>query len=320
MVDPEVRDSRQQHLDDRTAQIVRNEEVRVDQMQLADECLQHLTLVLEDRDIGVFPVLDFLLQIKRQWLLVEFSEQGEGLESFLTRRSILINLVLHDAGNESDLLRVMLRSCHLHGEGQGDQRWARPVHVINCADTVLGVSDENLLLAPCFSELLGLLRIFNGQPAWALDLLLEDKELKHRLLRAKDGFKGVACQVGWESWHRGWVLDFEDLVLSMLEGRLERILASDTFALEHGDILKSALTDLLQLRIHIGQKLVLLFLSESAAGLVFHLGHGIHRSFHAFNFQRARYVGLQLWLPDFTEQEELAIGKLLFMCVDPEEG
>ena len=120
VVDPEVRNPRQQHLDDTTAQIVRNEEVRVDQMQLADECLQHLTLVLEDRDIGVLPVLDFLLQIERQWLLVEFSEQGERLESFLTRRSILVNLVLHNAGNESDLLGVMLRSCHLHGEGQGD--------------------------------------------------------------------------------------------------------------------------------------------------------------------------------------------------------
>ena len=254
-------------------------------MQLADECLQHLTLVLENRDIGVLPVLDFLLQIERQWLLVEFSEQGERLESFLTRWSILVNLVLHDTRNESDLLRVMLRSCHLHGEGQGDQRWARPVHVINCADTVLGVSNENLLLAPCLSELLGLLRIFNGQPAWTLNLLLEDKKLKHGLLRTKDGFKSVACQVGWESWHRGWVLDFEDLVLSMLEGRLEHILASDSFALEHGDILKSALADLLQLRVNVGQKLVLLFLSESAAGLVFHLGHGIHRPFHALNFQ-----------------------------------
>ena len=32
VVDPEVRNPRQQHLDDTTAQIVRNEEVRVDQM------------------------------------------------------------------------------------------------------------------------------------------------------------------------------------------------------------------------------------------------------------------------------------------------
>ena len=32
VVDPEVRNPRQQHLDDTTAQVVRNEEVRVNQM------------------------------------------------------------------------------------------------------------------------------------------------------------------------------------------------------------------------------------------------------------------------------------------------
>ena len=72
-----------------------------------------MTLVLEDRDIGVLPVLDFLLQVERQWLLVEFSEQGERLESFLTRRSILVNLVLHDTRNESDLLRVIFISINI---------------------------------------------------------------------------------------------------------------------------------------------------------------------------------------------------------------
>ena len=50
-------------------------------------------------------------------MLIEFSEQSETLEVLISGRSILVNLVLDNARNDSDLLSVVLRSGHFCGEG-----------------------------------------------------------------------------------------------------------------------------------------------------------------------------------------------------------
>ena len=86
-------------------------------MQLVDEHIEHLLFSLENRDVGIFLLLDFLLQIEGQRLLIEFSEQSETLEVLISGRSILVNLVLDNARNDSDLLSVVLRSGHFCGEG-----------------------------------------------------------------------------------------------------------------------------------------------------------------------------------------------------------
>ena len=63
--DSKIRDPSQQDLDNAAAQIVRDEQIRVDQVQLADETVKHLTLGLEDLDIGVSLLLNFLLEVER---------------------------------------------------------------------------------------------------------------------------------------------------------------------------------------------------------------------------------------------------------------
>ena len=44
---------------------MRDEQIWVDSMQLADEDVKHLSLILEDLDVGVSLLLNFLLEIKR---------------------------------------------------------------------------------------------------------------------------------------------------------------------------------------------------------------------------------------------------------------
>ena len=63
--DSKIRDPSQQDLDDAAAQVVRDEQIRVDQVQLADETVKHLTFGLEDLDIGVSLLLNFLLEVER---------------------------------------------------------------------------------------------------------------------------------------------------------------------------------------------------------------------------------------------------------------
>lgn len=167
-------------------------------MELADECLKHLTLILENWDVCIPSLLDFLLQVKRQGLWVQFSQQSEWLELFFFRGSILIDFVLHNAWNEGNFLCIVRRSCHFSGESQCDQRWTGSVDIINCANTVFGARDWDFLLAPCASVLLSssLNWVLDCEPAWSLDLLLQDEKLEHRLLRSKDGVKSVTAQIG----------------------------------------------------------------------------------------------------------------------------
>ena len=87
-------------------------------MKLVDEHLEHLPLILEDGDVSITLLLNFLLEIERQRLLVQLSYQCEALELLISCRTILVDLVLHDARNESNLLRIVLGSGQFHGESQ----------------------------------------------------------------------------------------------------------------------------------------------------------------------------------------------------------
>ena len=118
VVDPEVADASKQHFDHAAAQVVGDEQIRVDQMQLVDEHFKHLPLILEYFNIRVSLLFDLLLQIEWQRLLVKFSQQSEALELLISRWAILIDLILHDARDHSNLLRVMLRSGHFSRESQ----------------------------------------------------------------------------------------------------------------------------------------------------------------------------------------------------------
>ena len=174
------------------------------------------------------------------------------------------------------------------------------------------------MLAPGSFVLLSLNDVLKREPAWSLNLQLQDEELQHTLLSAKDGLKRVAGQIGWQRRHRGRVLDLQYLVLAMLQWRLEAILSVDTFALEHRDILESALANLLKLRVNVRQVFVLLLNGEGSTGLAAHLWDSVHSPLHAIDFKRAGYVLVQLWLPHLAEKEEFS-AVLLFVRVDPEE-
>ena len=214
----------------------------------------------------------------------------------------------------------MLGARHLHRERQGHQGRARPVYILDGADAVFRVRNDHLLLAPGLSELgLGvLLGILDCEPAGALDLLLQDEELKHALLGAEYALKCVASEVGRKGRHSRGVLDLQDLVLAMLQRRLEAVLAVNSLALQHRDVLESSLPDLFELSVDIGEQLVLLVLRESAAGLPLDLGDGIHRPLHTVDLERARDVLVQLGLPNLAKEVEVG-AELLLVGVDPEE-
>ena len=104
----------------------------------------------------------------------------------------------------------------------------------------------------------------------------------------------------------------------MLQRRLEAVLAVNSLALQHRDVLESSLPDLFELSVDIGEQLVLLVLRESAAGLPLDLGDGVHRPLHTVDLERARDVLVQLGLPNLAKEVEVG-AELLLVGVDPEE-
>ena len=108
-------------------------------------------------------------------------------------------------------------------------------------------------------------------------------------------------------------------MLTVLQRCLEAILPVDTLALKHRDILETTLSHLFKLGVDIREKFVLFILSKCASGFAVSLRNGIHRTLHTLDFERARYISIQLWLPDLTEEVEVC-SKLLLMRIDPEEG
>ena len=92
-------------------------------MQLIDKHFEHLTLSLEHQNVGVGLALTQLcLQVEGKWLLVKLAEEGKRGELFFFGRPILIELVLHDAGNHGDFVSVVTVSGRLNREGESYQR------------------------------------------------------------------------------------------------------------------------------------------------------------------------------------------------------
>jgi len=134
-----------------------------------------LLFVLEDEDVGVSLLLDLLLEIERKGLLVKLTEKCEALERLIFSGSVLIDLVLNDARDHCNLLRVVLRPCHLHGESKGSERWTLLVDIIYSADAVFRAGDRYFLLAPCALEVACLNGVAKSQPAGSLNLLLQNE-------------------------------------------------------------------------------------------------------------------------------------------------
>ena len=173
------------------------------------------------------------------------------------------------------------------------------------------------MFAPSAPVLSGFYWVFDGQPAWSLDFLLQNEQLEHGLLSAKDGLKGGTGQICWQRGHGCWVLDLQDFVLTVLQWGLKGILSTDTLAFEESNVLESAFANIFEFSVDVGNELVFVFGGECGPGL-FALGNGVESSLHAVNFHRARDIGIQLWLPHLSKQEKVS-AKLLLMSVNPEE-
>ena len=308
----------EKHLNDTTAKIVGNQQIRVNQVQFVDEHFEHLSLVLEYRNVGVSLLFDFLLEVEWERLLVQFPQQSKTLELFIPGWTILVYFVLHNARDKRNLLGIMLRSGHFGREGQRNQWWTGLIDIVYSADAVFRSRNRYFLLAPSSLNLLCFLDISQSEPARSLDLLLQYEKLKHALLCAKNGLKTIACQIGREGWHRRRVFDFENLMLAMFQRSLEAVLAMDTLALQHSDVFESALTDLFKFSVSIGQKLVLLLLGKCSTGFAAHFRNRVHSTLHAIDPECAGDILVHLWLPHLAEKEEF-VTVLLLVSVNPEE-
>ena len=74
-------------------------------------------------------------------------------------------------------------------------------------------------------------------------------------------------------------------MFTVFERCLETILTVNTLTLKHRDVLESALSQFFKLGVHIGEKLVLFFLSQCASGFPLDLGYSIHGSLHTIHFE-----------------------------------
>lgn len=83
---------------------------------------------------------------------------------------------------------------------------------------ILWVGDVSLLFAPSALEvtiILHFLRVLDGQPAWSLDLSLQDEEFKHTLTSSEETLKSVSRQICWQRGHRGWIFDLQEFVFTV---------------------------------------------------------------------------------------------------------
>lgn len=64
-------------------------------------------------DVRRFLAFDLLLEVIGQGLLVEFPHQSEALEVLVLGGTILIDAVVHNTGDHSNLVGVILRPAHL---------------------------------------------------------------------------------------------------------------------------------------------------------------------------------------------------------------
>ena len=99
---------------------------------------------------------------------------------------------MHDAGDHGDLVGVVLRPAHLGGERKGDERWAWLVDVLDGGSHILWTVDLDFMFTPGAGVMRHFYGILDCQPAWSLDLELQDEKFKHTLVCAKDVLKSVS--------------------------------------------------------------------------------------------------------------------------------
>ena len=161
-------------------------------MQLVDEDLEHWPLALEHMYVRRFLSSDLLLDVIWEWLLVELSHECEALEILILGWSVLVDAVVDDTGNHSNLICVVLRPTHLGGKGQRDKGWTWFVDILDRAGNVLWDIHLDFMLAPGTGALSNFYRVLDSKPAWTLNFELEDKQLQHALVSTEDVLESVS--------------------------------------------------------------------------------------------------------------------------------
>jgi len=118
-------DSIKQDLNDAAAEVVRDNKIRVELMELADESFQHHSLVQERRNVRMTLLFDALLQVRREWQRVKFSDQREVGDPFVVScLAVDRHSVLHEERDHCDFIRVVGIAEHLCMQGhRGQGRW-----------------------------------------------------------------------------------------------------------------------------------------------------------------------------------------------------
>ena len=158
------------------------------------------------------------------------------------------------------------------------------VDVIDCHQYVFGILEDDLLFAPGVFELCLLLEVLDRQPAWSLDLSLQQEYLEHALVCSKNTLKSITSQVGRKRWIFSWILNFEEFVLSMSNRHFKSVLSGNQFTLESGDILESILPQIIEFNYHALLLLPLFFFAErSSSFVILHFCQSKERSLQAFD-------------------------------------
>ena len=108
-------------------------------------------------------------------------------------------------------------------------------------------------------------------------------------------------------------------MLTMWDGHFKAILSRNHFAFESSDALKSVLSQVVKLDYHaVLLHFLLLWSQRSTNLLVLHFWKSKDGSLHSVNFERAWNELIDLWLPNFTEQENFT--SITFLVrIKPEE-
>ena len=120
VTDPQQLNPGQESFNHRAAKVVRDNQIRINLVQSSDERLKHLLLVVEDHDGGT-GLLRLLMSVERQWNSVQLTKHGKCLEAVFFGGTVLVNFILDDARDHSDLCGVVLTAGHLAGESQTGQ-------------------------------------------------------------------------------------------------------------------------------------------------------------------------------------------------------
>lgn len=302
----QVLDTRQDDLEDTAAKTMRNKDIGINLKDARNQSLHQLLLIVEHLHASARGILlEALLQVVRPGFSVELSDQTELLHgTIVIGGTVLIDCVLDHARDHGDFVGVIGRASGLEREGDGRQGRCLAVQLLQGNLNILGAVDGDLMTRPGLLVVHVDLGALDAQPARALDLPLEDEQLKHALLRAKNALESVTLQARRQRRILRRVLHLEELVFTVRNGQLEGVLARHKLALEVADLLELTLLHLSELHDHAVLQCLLLFLRHGAA--IFRLlGIEVDDSLHAIDLERARNEALGLWLPNLTEEEYL---------------